>query len=86
MFGPVGDRLIGLTCFLLSLVLLLPIPLGNMAPGVAIAALGLAMVQRDGALALVGYAVTALSAALLMIGGAAAILALRELLKWLAIT
>ena len=73
MFGPVGDRLIGLTCFLLSLVLLLPIPLGNMAPGVAIAAFGLAMVQRDGVLALIGYAVTAISAGLLVIGGGAAI-------------
>lgn len=85
MFGPVGDRVIGLTCLLLSLVLLLPIPLGNMAPAAAIAAFGLAMVQRDGVLALIGYAITAVSAALLVIGAAAAILALRELLKWLAI-
>lgn len=86
LFGPVGDRVIGLTCFLLSLVLLLPIPLGNMAPAAAIAAFGLAMVQRDGVLALIGYAITALSAALLVIGGGVAIVALRELLKWLAIT
>ncbi|MDP2260069.1 MAG: exopolysaccharide biosynthesis protein [Caulobacter sp.] len=85
MFGPIGDRVIGLTCFLLSLVLLLPIPLGNMAPAAAIAAFGLAMVQRDGVLALIGYALTALSAVLLLIGGAAAILALRELLRWLGI-
>jgi hypothetical protein len=85
MFGPIGDRAIGLTCFLLSLVLLLPIPLGNMAPGAAIAAFGLAMVQRDGVLALIGYVITAVSAALLVIGGAAAIHALRELLGWLAI-
>lgn len=86
MFGPIGDRAIGLTCFLLSLVLLLPIPLGNMAPGGAIAAFGLAMVQRDGVLALVGYVITTVSAALLVIGGAAAIHALRELLGWLAIS
>ncbi|MDO9472998.1 MAG: exopolysaccharide biosynthesis protein [Caulobacter sp.] len=83
MFGPIGDRVIGLTCFLLSLVLLLPIPLGNMAPAAAIAAFGLAMVQRDGVLALIGYAITVLSAGLLVIGGGAAFLALRELLKWL---
>jgi hypothetical protein len=83
MFGPIGDRLIGLTCLALSLVLLLPIPLGNMAPGAAIAAFGLAMVQRDGVLALIGYAITAVSAALLVIGGHAAILALRELLRWI---
>ena len=86
MFGPIGDRAIGLTCFLLSLVLLLPIPLGNMAPAAAITAFGLAMVQRDGVLALIGYVITAVSAALLVIGGAAAIHALRELLRWLAIS
>jgi hypothetical protein len=86
MFGPVGDRAIGLTAFLLSLVLLLPIPLGNMAPAAAIAAFGLAMVQRDGALALIGYVITAISLGLLVVGGGAAIIALRELLRWLAIT
>lgn len=83
MFGAVGDRMIGLTCFLLSLVLLLPIPLGNMAPAAAIAAFGLALVQRDGVLALAGYAITAISAGLLVLGGHAAILALQELLQWL---
>lgn len=86
MFGPVGDRLIGLTCFLLSLVLLLPIPLGNMAPAAAIAMFGLAMVQRDGVLAVIGYAITAVSAALLVIGGGAAFIALRAFINWLAIT
>lgn len=85
MFGPVGDRMIGLTAFLLSLVLLLPIPLGNMAPAAAIAAFGLAMVQRDGVLALIGYLITVVSAGLLVIGGGAAILALRELLRWLGV-
>lgn len=67
-FGPVGDRVIGLTVTLLSLVLLLPIWLGNMAPGAAIAVFGLALVQRDGILALIGYAITALSIGLLAIG------------------
>ncbi len=86
LFGPVGDRLIGLTCFALALVLLLPIPLGNMAPAAAIAAFGLALVQRDGVLALIGYAVTALSAGLLVLGGRAALLALGELLRWLGVS
>ncbi|MES2035115.1 MAG: exopolysaccharide biosynthesis protein [Pseudomonadota bacterium] len=83
MFGPIGDRLIGLTCFALSLVLLLPIPLGNMAPAAAVATFGLSLVQRDGVLALAGYAITAISAGLLVVGWGAAILALRELLRWL---
>ena len=67
LFGPVGDRLIGVTVTLLALVLLLPIPLGNMAPGAAIAVFGLAMIQRDGFLALIGYAITAASLGLLVI-------------------
>ena len=68
MFGPVGDRLIGVMVTLLAMVLLLPIFLGNMAPGVAIAAFGLALIQRDGVLALIGYTVTAVSIGLLVIG------------------
>ena len=68
LFGPLGDRLIGLTVTLLSLVLLLPIFLGNMAPAAAIAAFGLALIQRDGVLALIGYAVAGVSVGLLVIG------------------
>lgn len=68
LFGPIGDRLIGVTVTLLSLVLLLPIFLGNMAPAAAIAAFGLALIQRDGVLALIGYAITAASIGLLVIG------------------
>lgn len=68
LFGPLGDRLIGLTVTLLSLVLLLPIFLGNMAPAAAIAAFGLALVQRDGILALIGYAIAGVSVGLLVVG------------------
>lgn len=68
LFGPIGDRMIGLTVTLLSLVLVLPIFLGNMAPAAAIAAFGLALVQRDGILALIGYAISAASVGLLVIG------------------
>ncbi|NBU29838.1 MAG: exopolysaccharide biosynthesis protein, partial [Caulobacteraceae bacterium] len=67
LFGPVGDRVIGGVCLMLSLVLLLPIPLGNMAPAAAIALFGLAMVQRDGLLALLGFAVTVISGGLLVL-------------------
>lgn len=84
-FGPVGDRLIGLTCFLLSLVLLLPIPLGNMAPAAAIALFGIGMVQRDGVFAMLGYLATAISAGLLVVGGKAALFALDKLLASLGL-
>jgi hypothetical protein len=65
LFGPVGERLMGVVCTVLSLVLILPIPLGNVLPAAAVAAFSLALVQRDGALALAGYALTAASTAVL---------------------
>ncbi|MDP1873555.1 exopolysaccharide biosynthesis protein [Phenylobacterium sp.] len=61
LFGPVGDRLIGLACTILAFVLMLPLPLGNLLPAVAISLFALALVQRDGVLALAGYVVTAIS-------------------------
>ncbi|MBI1404902.1 MAG: exopolysaccharide biosynthesis protein [Caulobacter sp.] len=79
LFGPIGDRVIGLVCFLLSVVLILPIPLGNLAPAAAIALFGLAMVQRDGVLALIAFAIAVGSITLLVIGGHAAFLVAQQL-------
>jgi hypothetical protein len=69
LFGPVGDRLIGAVCTLLALVLMLPLPLGNLLPATAISLFGLALVQRDGVLALAGYAVAAASFSVLVLAG-----------------
>jgi hypothetical protein len=82
MFGPVGDRLIGLTCFLLALVLILPIPFGNFLPAAAVAALSLGMTQRDGAMALIGYLLTAISVAVLVLSAGAVILAFRHITQF----
>jgi hypothetical protein len=67
LFGPLGERFIGLICTILALVLILPIPLGNMLPAAAVSVLSLALVQRDGALALFGYALAAASTAVLVL-------------------
>jgi hypothetical protein len=69
LFGAVGERLIGLVCFVLAVVLILPIPLGNMLPAAAVSVLSLALVQRDGLLALLGYALTAASVSILVLAG-----------------
>ena len=42
------DRVIGLACFLMALLLFLPIPFANGVPALAIIALGLALSERDG--------------------------------------
>jgi hypothetical protein len=69
LFMGVGERLIGLICFLLAVVLILPIPLGNILPAAAVSLLSLALIQRDGLLALFGYALTAVSVSVLVLAG-----------------
>lgn len=61
--------LIGLICTALAAVLIFPIPLGNLLPATAIAILGLSLVHRDGALAVVGYLTAAISFGVLMLSG-----------------
>ncbi len=82
LLAPVSERLIGMICSVLAIVLILPIPLGNIAPAATIAVFGLALVQRDGVVALVGYLMAALSFSLLTVGFTAAWLAVRHLLVW----
>lgn len=82
LFGPVGDRVIGLMCFLLSLVLILPIPFGNMLPAASISAFALALTQRDGIFALVGYLLTASSFGVLALSAATVYAAVEQLLKF----
>lgn len=58
---PPAERLIGLVCLLLSIVLFLPIPLGNMLPALAISIFSLAILERDGVAVLIGYVLAAVS-------------------------
>lgn len=67
VFAPVGQRLIGLVCTVLALILILPIPLGNILPATAVVVLSLALVQRDGVLALLGYGLAGTSIAILVL-------------------
>ena len=60
-------NLVGLVCLLLALVLVLPIPLGNMLPGLAICLLALGILQRDGLWVILGLA-TAVVAAVVVSG------------------
>lgn len=66
VFGPIGDRVLGLVCALLAVVIALPIFGGNFLPAVAVTVLALALVQRDGLLGLMGYGVVAASVGVLI--------------------
>ena len=66
-------RVIGSISFLLSVILWLPIPLGNHAPALAMTLFALALIYRDGALVILGAVATVASIALVSVTlGAAA--------------
>jgi hypothetical protein len=67
LFSPLGERLIGLVCTVLALVLILPIPLGNMLPAASVSVLSFSLVQRDGVLALAGFVLAGLSGGVLVL-------------------
>ncbi|MCG6112418.1 MAG: exopolysaccharide biosynthesis protein [Paracoccus sp.] len=46
--GPGAKKLLGGICLILSIVLVLPIPLGNLLPATAIAIIALGALERDG--------------------------------------
>jgi hypothetical protein len=71
-----NERLIGAACLLLAVILVLPIPLGNMLPAFGIAAFSLGLLQRDGLAVLVGWAATLASLALVaLVSGALLLMA-----------
>ena len=65
--GASGRRLMGLICTIFALVLILPIPLGNMLPAATVTVFSLALIQRDGAIAMAGYAFAAASVGVLVL-------------------
>ena len=54
------ERLLGVVCLYLSLVLLLPLPFVNFAPALCLVGIALGMIQRDGLLVLFGLGGTLL--------------------------
>ena len=64
-FGPIGDRIVGAVCLILAIILFLPIPFGNILPALAICCFSLALLERDGVVALVGWIVAAAAISLL---------------------
>lgn len=60
----VMERGAGTVCLLLSLILVLPIPLGNMLPALALCLLALGVLERDGVWVLAGLATSVAAVAL----------------------
>lgn len=59
-----AERLIGLGCVALSVLVFLPIPFANLVPATGIMLFGFSMLERDGLIALAALGIVGLSAAL----------------------
>ncbi len=84
LFSDWGQRVIGIICTALAFVLILPIPLGNILPALAVAVLSFSLVQRDGVLAVLGFALAAASAGVLVLAGHVVIRALQHFATMIA--
>jgi hypothetical protein len=54
LFGPTGDRLIGLFAFLAAISVLIPFPGTNFPPSIALVIVSIAVMEEDGILLLIG--------------------------------
>lgn len=66
LLGFLAERAVGLVALLLAVIVFLPVPFGNMLPALAIAVLGLGLVERDGLATLIGWLVAVASLLLLV--------------------
>lgn len=80
LIGSVGERMLGLLVFILAVVIALPGPGTNFPPGVAIAFMSIAIIERDGLLVFAGVLVSFVA---LYIGWLGLHLVVTEVLPWL---
>lgn len=79
LIGRLGERLLGLLVFILAVVIALPGPGTNFAPGVAIAFMAIAIIERDGLLVFAGVLASFVA---LYIGYLGLHLIVTEVLPW----
>ena len=80
--GSTASRFIGLACFLLALIIAIPVPLLHHAPAASIALFGLALIYRDGVLVIVAAIASVLSVILDAIVIGSGFVALAYALSW----
>ncbi len=76
---PPFTQMLGMVTLILAFVLILPIPLGNWPPGMTVAAIALALLQKDGRLALLSIPMAVLSVGVAWAGVRIGFAAVREI-------
>lgn len=67
MVEGLGERIMGLMCTVIAIVLVLPVPFANFMPSLSITAFGLAMARKDGLVAAAGYVVAILAVLVIVV-------------------
>jgi hypothetical protein len=66
---PFAERLTGIACFVLTLILFLPIPLANFPPALALILFALGLAEQDGLAIALGWFVSALTLTIALLVG-----------------
>jgi hypothetical protein len=82
--GPISEVLMGTTCVLLALVMALPIPFGDMLPGIGLVFFALGVMQKDGVAVLIGVLGSIATAGYLILVWRTAIEAAHHAAGWVA--
>ncbi len=80
--GEVADVVTGLTCVFLAVMMALPVPFGDLLPGVTLIVLGLGVMQRDGVAILLGALGTTACVIYLFLVWAAVTTAVEAIGEW----
>lgn len=82
--GPISEILMGIACVLLALMMALPIPFGDMLPGLALVFFALGIMQKDGVAILIGAFWTAVSGGYLFLIWATVVQVVEHTGAWVA--
>jgi len=82
--GELADVITGIVCFVLAVMLALPVPLGDMLPALTIAVFGLAITQRDGLAVLIGGVGTLVCGIYVVLVWTTVVAVVTGLLNWLS--
>lgn len=82
--GPISEILMGVACVLLAVMMALPIPFGDMLPGLALVFFALGIMQKDGVAILIGGFWTVVSGAYLFLIWATVVQVVQHTAGWIA--
>ncbi|CAN5333452.1 exopolysaccharide biosynthesis protein [soil metagenome] len=81
--GPISEVFIGVACVLLALMMALPIPFGDMLPGLAMVFFALGIMQKDGVAVLLGAVGTVISFGYLFLVWATVVEVIHHIAAWI---